>query len=204
MSRTLTLLLVLAAGQALANHPGARLDEVMAGKEPAFEAADLRRMPDPEMRTAEGAPLSLSELEGQIVVLSFMPEGCGASCAEQQSVLASVQSSINITPMREMVTFLTVHPSGEPPGGGWDAANWRAVTPDGGATVAALTAEFAALSARDGGTPMVHVIDRGARHAGTFHGAAFGRVNMVLYINGLTNAPPPEPGLVERVLRVFR
>ena len=51
---------------------------------------------------------------------------------------------------------------------------------------------------------MVHVIDRDGRHAGIFHGADFGHVNMILYINGLTNAHPHEPGLMERFLGMFR
>ena len=59
-----------------------------------------------------------------------------------------------------------------------------------------------------GGAPKLvinfHVIDRGGRHAGIFHGAAFRRINLVLYINGRTNAPPPEPGLLDRLFGAFR
>ena len=71
-------------------------------------------------------------------------------------------------------------------------------------TVEAAAAAFAALSARVTDAPMVHVIDRGGRHAGIFHGAGFGRINLVLYINGLTNAPPPEPGLLDRLFGAFQ
>jgi len=203
MRRALALVLVLAAGPALANHPGARLDEVMAGKEPAFEAADLRRPPTPDLRTADGAALSLRDLTDRIVVLSFVPENCGTPCADQQAALARVQAAVNITPMRERIVFLTLRPNGQPSEGAWEPANWRPIVPDGDATVAAIASTFAALSARDDGAPMVHVIDRGTRHAGIFHGAGFDRVNMVLYINGLTNAPRPKPGLFARLLAVF-
>ena len=34
---------------------------------------------------------------------------------------------------------------------------------------------------------VIHVIDRERRFAAKFHGLKFGRVNMVLYINGLIN-----------------
>jgi protein SCO1/2 len=49
-----------------------------------------------------------------------------------------------------------------------------------------------------------HVIDRGGRLAGKFHGLDFDPMNMVLYINGLTNAPyrkqaAAEAGLWDRV-----
>ena len=71
-------------------------------------------------------------------------------------------------------------------------------------TAEALAASFAALSGRDSRLPMVHVIDRGGRHAGIFHGAEFGHVSMTLYINGLTNAHPHEPGMFDRVLGMFQ
>lgn len=203
MRRALALALALAAGPALALHPGERLDEVMAGKEPAFEAAGPRRMPMPGMRTTDGTEISLDELTDQVVVLSFVPEACGAPCADQQSALVRVQEAVNITPMRDMVTFLTVYPRRQTPGSGWAPVNWRPLTPDGSETVTALAGEFAVLSARNDGVPMIHVIDRGARHAGIFHGADFDRLSMVLYINGLTNVHPPKPGLIERLLALF-
>ena len=37
---------------------------------------------------------------------------------------------------------------------------------------------------------VTHVIDRGGRWAGNFHGLRFDSVNMVLYTNGLINRPP--------------
>lgn len=203
-----TAILLLAAivanvTPAYANHPGDRLDEVMAEKEPAFEPRDLWRLPDAELATATGSPLGLGDLEDRIVVLSFVPEGCSAPCAAQQALLAQVQASVNITPMREMVLFLTVAPSGaEVPG--WETVNWLLATPQGAASVGRIAGAFAALSARADDTPMAHLIDRGGRHAGIFHGSGFGHVNMVLYINGLSNERPLEPGLLDRLFRVFR
>jgi len=195
-------LLVATAPPVAAHHPGERLDEVMAEKEPAFEPTDLRRLPRLALAAAEGAGPDLSQFANRIVVLSFLPEGCGAPCADQQALLQTVQEAVNVTPMREMVEFLTVG-STAAEAAGWDAGNWRFVLPDD-STVAGAAEAFAALSARGRDVPMVHVIDRAGRHAGIFHGPRFGRINLVLYINGLTNAPPPEPGLLDRLLGAFQ
>jgi len=195
-------LLVATAPPVAAHHPGERLDEVMAEKEPAFEPTDLRRLPRLALAAAEGAGPDFTQFADRIVVLSFAPEGCGAPCADQQALLQTVQEAVNATPMREMVQFLTVGGDVAPDPDG-EAGNWRPVTP-ADETVTEAAAAFAALSARGADAPMIHVIDRGGRHAGVFHGPRFGRINLVLYINGLTNAPPPEPGLLDRLFGAFR
>lgn len=202
LTALVALLSLAGAAPAAAHHPGERLDEVMAEKEPAFEPTDSRRMPALVFTGADGASHDLSGLADQIVVLSFRPDGCGALCADQQALLQEVRDAVNITPMRDMVQFPTFSGDAafEPDE---EAGNWRSFNPADG-TVVETAAAFAALSARGTDTPMVHVIDRGGRHAGIFHGAGFGRMNMVLYINGLTNAPPPEPGLLDRLFGAFR
>jgi len=197
MRRILFILAILfQAVPAIAHHPGEQIDEVMAEREPAFEPTDLRRTPRLRGSDADGGLLRLDAMQDRIVVVSFAPEGCGALCDTQQTMLRKVQEGVNITPMRDMVLFLTVGSAGAD---GWDKANWRAIAAAGGAA-----ARFAALSDRDADAPMIHVIDRGGRHAGIFHGVTFGPINMVLYINGLTNAPPPEPGLLDRLLGAFQ
>jgi protein SCO1/2 len=196
------LLFLAGAAPAVAHHPGERLDEVMAEKEPAFEPTDSRRMPALSFAGSDGACLDMSGLADRIVVLSFLPEGCGTPCADQQALLQEVREAVNVTPMRDMVQFLTVggDAASDPDE---EAGNWRSVNL-ADETVVEAAAAFAALSARGADAPMVHVIDRGGRHAGIFHEAAFGRINLVLYINGLTNAPPPEPGLLDRLFGAFR
>lgn len=184
--------------EAAADHPGERVDAVMAGREPAFESTNLHRTPRLRGTAGDGAALRLRDLEELIVALSFAPEGCGAPCAAQQALLQRVQEGVNVTPMREQVVFLTVGPATA----GWDDVNWQPVTAEGGAAEAA--ASFAALSERRGDAPMVHVIGRGGRHAGLFHGAGFARVNLILYINELTNAPPPERGWLDNILGAFQ
>lgn len=198
MRRILFLMaLLFPAVPAVAHHPGERIDEVMAEREPAFEPTDLRRTPRLRGRDAEGGSLRLDALQDRIVVVSFAPEGCGAPCGAQQALLREVQAGVNVTPMREMVMFLTVGPAAAR---GWDEANWHPVA----AASDAAAARFAALSERDTDAPMIHVIDRGGRHAAIFHGADFSRVNLILYINELTNAQPPDPGLLESIFGAFQ
>ncbi|MFC4670764.1 cytochrome-c oxidase [Seohaeicola nanhaiensis] len=184
--------------EAAAHHPGARIDEVMTEREPAFEAFDQHRLPRLDLTLADGTYLNLGDLDEKIAVLSFVPADCGAPCGAQQALLREVQESVNVTPMREMVVFLTVGAASDT---GWDGTNWeRGVAANGTASAAA---SFASLSEREGDAPMVHLFARGGRHAGIFHGTEFGRVNLVLYINELTNAPMPEPGLVDRIIDIF-
>ncbi|MEI4263500.1 cytochrome-c oxidase [Roseovarius sp. D0-M9] len=194
-----SLVLVLSPVAVFAHHPGERIDEVMAAREPAFEATDLRRTPRLRATDADGTPLRLDTMQDSIVVVSFAPEGCGAPCEAQQALLREVQDGVNVTPMREMVTFLTVGPAAE----GWDGTNWHAISIEGG--IPQVSNDFAALSSRDTDAPMIHVIARGGRHAAIFHGADFSHVNLILYINELTNAaPPPEPGLLDSIFGVFQ
>jgi len=203
MRSALFLVALLLSGPALADHPEDKLDEAMAEKEAAFEATDVRRPPKLELVDGAGGPFSLDSLVDQIVVLSFVPEGCGAPCAAQQALLARVRGAVNITPMRDMVTFIVV---AEAVARGEKAGASNVITADAsdGAVVAALAARFGQLSSREESGPQVHLIDRGRRHAGIFHGAKFGYLNMVLYINGLTNAPPREARLLDRVLELIR
>lgn len=201
------LLLVLTflgiAAPALANHPGERLNEVMVKKEPAFETSDRLDIPSVNFLREDGTGFGLEDMKGHIVVVSFVPETCGAPCSDQQALVGKVQESIDITPMREMVKFVTV--TAEPVvSEGKRGSNWITARPNGENSVAAIAGTFASLSARGGNEPMVHIIDRGGRHAALFHGAEIGHINMVLYINGLTNAHPHEPNLLERFLGMFR
>lgn len=197
----LALIALMLATPALAHHPEERLDQVMAEKEPAFEATDTWQMPRLDLIDTSSRALRLEEMHDRIVVLSLTPEACGAPCASQQALLDLVWQGIDATPMRDMVTFVHV----QAPGAAISAAapNRIAAAPAEG-DVSALAANLARLSAEDGDAPLVHVIDRNGRHAGLFHGDGFGHVNAVLYINGLSNARPVEPGFMDRLRGVLR
>ena len=168
-------------GSASAHSSDAPIDELMAEREPAFEHSDGRLAPPLNGTAADGSTVRLDGLQDKILVVSFAPAVCGSPCIAQQALLRAVQEGVNITSMRDRVTFLTVG--------------------DGAAKAAA---SFAALSARTTYAPMIHVIDRGGRHAAIFHGAEFARTNLIVYINALTNTPPPESGWLDSILRAFQ
>lgn len=80
----------------------------MAGKKAAFEPLDPQAAPDLALVEAEGRAFDAEGLSGQILAVIFVAKACGAPCAAQQAHLADVLASLNDTPMRDMVTFVTV------------------------------------------------------------------------------------------------
>lgn len=199
MKRSLALAILLVAQPAFAHHHGERIDEVMAEREPAFEVADRPSTPDLDVEEPGGDVLRPSDLHDQISVLSFVAQNCDSPCAKQQAVLVGVQEQVNVSPMKEMVTFVTVHDADASIEAPWDEANWRLVTPSNNETTAAAANRFSAFSGRGQESPMAHVVDRNGRHAGIFHGSDFSKTNLTLYINQLVNnahapKPPTEKG----------
>lgn len=184
MRKIVSLSTFLLALPAYADHPGDRLDEIMAEKEPAFEAVDLRDLPAMDLVVPEGASLDLIDLEDQVVVLSFVSANCGLPCADQQALLAKVRDGVNASPMLSMVTFLIVSDAEDPVPQPL-AENVTIARPK--ETVEALIERFRDLATESRDAPLVHVIARGNRHAGIFAGDQFLHINMILYVNGLTN-----------------
>ncbi|WP_299820995.1 cytochrome-c oxidase [uncultured Jannaschia sp.] len=197
------LLALLAMSEpALANHPGDRLGEAMAAKESSFEHA-RRNPPGLQLRAVDGTEFDLRDLEEKVVVLSFVPAGCGTSCADQQALLARVREAVNDTLMRDLAAFVTVMAHGSPTAAGGGDADRLDLVPREDGAVAELRADWARMSDRGAEGPIAYVLGRGAQEAGLFHGSGFARVNMIRYINGLTNAHPPEPGPLDRIRRFF-
>lgn len=183
---------------ASADHPGEDLNQVMAAKEAAFEPVAPRPAPELAWQEAQGAGLRLDSLEGKIAVVSFVPPGCGAPCADQQGQLSQAITSLNASQMRKMVVFVTIGDT--PVARPGAAANWTRARPGEGQTTEGRAAAFASASGREDGLPLIHVLDRSGRQVGIFHGADFLPLNLVLYINGLTNAHPhSKPGLLDRL-----
>jgi hypothetical protein len=194
MKRFLIPVFLLVVHPAFAHHPGELIDEVMTEQEPAFEVTDRPSTPELSLEEPGGNILRLDDLHDQIIVLSFVPTDCGGPCVEQQAVLAGVQGQVNVSPMKELVTFVTVHDADALIEAPWDEANWRLVIPSDDETTATVADRFAAFSGRSQELPMAHVIDRNGRHAGIFHGSDFSKTNLTLYINQLiNNAHAPKP-----------
>ncbi len=214
----LTAALLSVTLPAMAGHPGENLNKVMAEKEAAFEPAPARAAPKLNAKDGSGAVVDLADLAGKIVAVSFQPKGCGAPCTAQQTQLEQALASLNASPMREMVEFVTVGdtvPAAPAPADNWTYLQAKDATKnatnngardqsDDRQTAQSLADTFAAQSARPNETPMIHLLDRAGRQVGIFHGSDFQPLNLVLYINGLTNAHPhPEPGLFERLFERF-
>jgi hypothetical protein len=87
----------------------------------------------------------------------------------------------------------------------FDPVNWRSLAPEAGwNSVPALAEAYADTAGRPGSGPMSYVVDRGGRLAAIFHGTDFGYVNMILYVNGLTNVHPArDTGFWARVREVL-
>jgi protein SCO1/2 len=202
--RSLLMVLMLALpAPVFANHPSEDLNPVMAEKEAAFEPLDPRLAPDLALADASGGALGLADFAGQIVALSFVPAGCGAPCTQQQERLADTLASLNASPMREMVRFVTVTDNAEV--AGIDMfENWTLARPASSQTAQDLGDAFGGRTERPDAAPMIHLIDRQGRQVGIFHGDSFLPLNLVLYINGLTNAHPPPVGPLEQLLGWFR
>ncbi|MFU8882663.1 MAG: hypothetical protein ACNA7Q_09875 [Rhodobacterales bacterium] len=207
----LALGLVFSTNQpGFAHHPGERVDAVMADREPDFEATDLRRGPRLDLTTAVEGDFSMSDLAHQIVILHVIADDCSAPCEDQNLLLERVHDDLSITPMRDRVSFVTLTGSRLPRDATNQArrqpnnqATWIHATPTGQSIVAADTA-LRALSQRTEAAPQIHIIDRGGRHAAIFHGTDFNHVNLILYVNELTNAPAPEPRMIDRIRDIFQ
>jgi protein SCO1/2 len=224
---TLLAALILAfAPPALAHHPGADLDEMMGSEEKFFQAIDEPAAPGFELADADGKVVRLSDFSDKIVVLNFIFASCTDFCPIHSEVIADIQEKINATPMKDRVQFLTV--TTDPvkdtaevlkdygPAHGLDAENWMFLTklpgqPDD--ATRKLSEEYdVRFEPLDDGQQMhgavTHVIDRGGRFAAKFHGLRFDPLNMVVYINGLTNnirkPAKPEPGWWDRLKAMFR
>ncbi|WP_095694398.1 SCO family protein [Sinorhizobium sojae] len=227
-SRTLvtTLWLLLAsASVTLGHHPGVDLDEMMGSAEKFFQVIDEPVAPPFELADAEGKVVRLSDFSGKIVVLYFFFASCTDLCPIHSEVIADIQRKINIGPMKDMVQFLaiTTDPSKDTPEvlktygalHGLDASNWMFLTTAPGQSEdttrklsEAYKVRFEALEDdQQMHGAVTHVIDRGGPFAAKIHGLRFDPMNMVLYINGLSNnvqkSRREQPGWWERLKTIL-
>lgn len=206
-SSVVAVMLAVLAAPAGANHPEGDLDATMTKREKFFEAVD-RPAPDFDLVDARGRAVSLSGLSEKIVVLHFIFASCPGVCPLHAEKLADVQRMINASPMKDLVQFvsITTDPANDTgkvleaygPEHGLDFVNWMFLTVPSGRDEAmtrtlakAFNHEF--VKQADGLQThgvVTHVIDKGGRWAANFHGLEFENLNLVLYVNGLTNSTP--------------
>ncbi len=201
------LTVVLAIAPAQAHHPGAELDKVMGDKEKFFEQTD-RQAPAFELMNRDGEVVSLSDYADKILVVHFVYTSCPDVCPLHADKIQEIQTMINQSPMKEVVQFVTIttDPKTDTPDvlktygedHNLNPVNWTFMTaaptqPADTTRKLAETFGHKFVKSDDGYQThgvVTHVIDRGGRWAGNFHGLRFDSVNMVLYTNGLINRPP--------------
>jgi protein SCO1/2 len=163
-----------------------------------------RPAPDFALQDVDGHATSLKDLRGKVVILYFIYASCPDVCPLLSDKIANIQQQINTTPMREIVEFIAVTTDperdtadvlrGYGPAHGLDPVNWRFLTSGAGhptATRELAKAYGLEFTPMDGGTQMhalvTHVIDKSGTLRARFHGLKFEDINLILYINALTN-----------------
>jgi protein SCO1 len=191
-------------------------DEFYA-KEQFFQALD-NPTPDFTLSDAKGGLVRPADFLGNVVVLHFIYSSCTDVCPLHAEKLAQVQEMINQTPMKDMVRFVSIftdptHDTAEVlmaygPQHGLDPVNWQFLTIAPGAQeddTRKLAQAFGhKFTVESDGTithgVVTHVIGKFGRWQGNFHGLEFQPVNMLMFINALTNEyDKPQPGLWDRI-----
>ena len=180
------------------------VDAMLQGDEKYFQQID-KPTPDFTLRAADGRIVRPADLIGKVVVLHFVYTSCPDVCPLHAEKIAEIQKMVNGTPMKDQVTFvsITTDPKKDTPdllkgygsAHGLDPVNWLflTTTPDQPEDTTRKLAEAFGhkFSLTDDGYQMhgivTHVIDKEGRWRANFHGMNFAPVNLVTFVNALTN-----------------
>nr|WP_245262683.1 SCO family protein [Ensifer sp. BR816] len=191
------------AGPAAA-HSLEDVDQDLRDKEQYFQAADSAA-PGFTLQNADGRAVSLGDLGGKVVVLNFVYTNCPDVCPLHAERIAELQKMVNQSPMKAMVEFVTITTDPKHDRGsvlrdygeahGLDPANWDFLTSAPGkpedATRRIAEAYGLKFTRGENGMQMhgivTHVIDQDGRLRARFHGLKFEPVNLVVFVNALTN-----------------
>ncbi|MFK0692279.1 SCO family protein [Mesorhizobium sp. IMUNJ 23033] len=202
----LVALTVLAVGFAhgARAHSLDEVDAMLQRDEKYFQQTD-KPTPDFTLRTANGRIVRPADLIGKVVVFHFIYTSCPDVCPLHAEKIAEIQKMVNGTPMKDQVTFVTIttDPTKDTPdvlrdygpAHGLDPVNWLflTTTPDEPEDTTRKLAEAFGhkFSLTDDGYQMhgivTHVIDKEGRWRANFHGMNFAPVNLVTFVNALTN-----------------
>lgn len=200
----LALVSVFVLARPASAHSLEEMQQQLTRQEQYFQALD-KPAPDFTLRDVDGRTVALGDLRGKVVVLHFIYARCPDICPLHADRIAEVQEMVNGTPMKERVQFIsiTTDPAGDTadilrdygPAHGLDPANWTFLTtaPDRPEDLTRRLAEaYGHKFSKTDGIYQVHgivthVIDQDGRWRANFHGLAFEPVNLVLFINVLTN-----------------
>jgi protein SCO1/2 len=199
----LALLLVSAQIASASAHSLKGLENQLRQRERYVEIVN-KRAPDFTLRDADGTRVKLSDFKARVVVLSFVYTNCSDVCPLHSAAIASIQKSINQTPMKNLVQFITIttDPLRDTPvvmqdyGSvhGLDPVNWVFLTsgPDQPGKTRKIARRYGLefTLSKDGYQMhggVTHLIDKGGNLRARYHGLKFNETNMIVHINALTN-----------------
>jgi protein SCO1/2 len=208
--------IVLALAPHALSHSLDEVDAMLNAQEKYFQPID-RPAPDFTLQTADGKTVRLADLRGDVVVLTFIYTSCPDVCPLHTERIAELQGMINVTPMKDRVEFVTIttDPTRDTPdvmrayaqAHGLDLANWlflRTTADQAEDATRKLAEAFGHRfdKAADGVQMhgvITHIIDQDGRWRANFHGLEFQPVNLVTFVNALTNkAQKPHPHAQKR------
>ena len=192
------------AGSEAAAHSMQELEGELRERARYFQPLEGRAAPGFTLRDADGREVSLGDFRGKAVVLHFIYASCPDACPLHADLVARIQAMVSRTPMRDLVQFIsiTTDPVNDTPevlraygpAHGLDSANWVFLTsgPERPEATRELVERFGhKFSETEGGAQVhsvvTHVIDREGRWRANVHGLEFEPVNLVTYLNALTN-----------------
>ncbi len=173
-------------------------------KREAYVEIVSRKAPEFDLIDVNGKPVKRSNFLGKVVVMNFAYASCTDVCPLHSAAIASVQKSISITPMKDIVQFITI--TTDPVRDTSDVmrnfgkihelapANWMFLT--SGADKPMVTRELAwryrlkFTDTKDNAQMhgvVTHIIDKSGNLRARYHGLKFGETNMILHINALSN-----------------
>ena len=223
--RRLVLSLLIAAfavPTALA-HSLQELEQDIIQTEKYFQPED-KEAPGFTLQDAAGKPVSLSDFKGKVVVLHFIYTNCPDFCPLHAEKIAEIQKMVNITPMKSMVQFISVTTDPSRDKGqaltefgknhGLDPVNWIFLTAAKGASedsTRKLSSSYGVefKPAADGDQMhgvVTMVIDQNGQLVGRFHSLKFENLNLVKFVNALTNhhhREAPAKGFLARLKELF-
>jgi len=201
------------------------LENRLNDKEKYFQSID-QTAPIFTLQDADGRTVRLADLRGKVVVLNFVYSSCPDVCPMHAATIAEIQEMINISPMRDLVQFVTIttDPKNDTPevmreygpARGLDSVNWTFLTSgaDRPEETRRLVERFGHKFTKIGDGYQVHgvvthIIDMEGRWRANFHGLKFQPTNLVLFINALTNdvhrpEKKQERSLWERIRNMFQ
>ncbi|CAN7418304.1 SCO family protein [Mesorhizobium sp. LjRoot246] len=204
--RSLVIIAALIAGFAhgARAHSLDEVDALLKSDEKYFQTID-KPAPDFTLRTADGRVVRLADLRGKVVVLHFIYTSCQDVCPLHAEKIAEIQKMVNGTPMKDQVTFvsITTDPTRDTPDvlreygpvHGLDPVNWLFLTttqdqPEGATRTLAEAFGHKFTKTDDGIQThgiVTHVIDKEGHWRANFHGLEFAPINLVTFVNALTN-----------------